>query len=141
MNPYDKSLRVQGFILAGMLAVQYVLGMYVNLFVKFPDNSTQSQLWEFAWSQPALVAHILIAFALLFGSIALCIRAARHRPTVWIWPSLIGLLALVAAGLSGASFVPTQTDLYSYSMSIAFIIAFCAYAWGIYVTGRDAKLL
>lgn len=120
----------------GALVVQYALGMYVNLFVTFPDNATQTQSWEFARSQPALLAHIILAALILIGAIVLCIRSARYRSKSWIWASLIGLLAVLAAGASGAQFIPTQTDLYSYSMSLAFLIAFLSYGWGLYVSRR-----
>jgi len=120
-------LAAQGYILIGVLTLQYLVGMYVNLFVQFPDQ-TGDQLWGFAWSQPALALHIILAFLILIGAIVLCVRAARRRDRTWIWASGIGLLAVLAAGASGASFIPTQNDILSYSMAVAFIIAISAYS-------------
>jgi hypothetical protein len=130
-------LRIQAMVLIGFLVLQYLVGMYVNLFVPFPENATAGQLWEFAWGSPALAAHIIIAILILIGSIVLCIRAARRREKVWVWTSLIGLLAILAASFSGASFIPSQTDIYSYSMALTFLIAFCSYAWGVYASSRE----
>jgi hypothetical protein len=121
----------------GALVVQYLLGMYVNLFVPFPENATEGQLWAFSWSQPALAAHIVLAFLLSLGAIILCIRSVRSKSRVWIWSSFIGLIALLAAGFSGSRFIPTQTDAYSYSMALWFIAAFASYGWGAYASGKE----
>jgi len=129
-----RTLRIQAVVLIVALILQYAVGMYVNLFVPFPEGQTEDQLWEFAWSQPALALHIIFAFLILFGAIMLCIRAARAREKKWIVASGVGLLAIFAAGGSGASFIPSQNDLYSYSMALAFLIALLAYGLGLFTT-------
>src|ERR1043166_10333954 len=96
-------------LLAG-LSLQYALGMYVNLFVSFPEHGSGGQAWEFALTEAPLVSHILLAFLLFFGAIALCIRAVRLKDTRWIWWAAIGLLGILMAGLSGAEFVASQSD-------------------------------
>jgi hypothetical protein len=127
-----RSLRITAMFLWGALVVQYALGMYVNLFVSFPANATEGQLWEFAWAQPSLAAHIILAILILLAAITLCVRGIRSKNRQWIITSSIGLAAVLAAGASGATFIPTQTDLYSYSMSLAFLIAIFAYAWALF---------
>ncbi len=130
MNTKDP-LRIQAFWLLGSLVVQYALGMYVDLFVAFPEGADEGHLWGFAWSQPALAAHIILALLIFLGAIVLCIRAARRRSKLWIWSSFVALLAIVAASVSGSTFIPSQTDIYSYSMALAFIVAGLAYGWGL----------
>ncbi len=137
----DRALRRQGFGLIGGLALQYMLGMYVDLFISFPEGVSEGEQWQFAWSQPALVAHIILALLLFMGSIALCIRAARAHNRQWIIASGIGLLAIFAAAASGGQFIPTQSDPYSYSMAIAFIVAVLAYGWGLYVSGKKGEIV
>jgi hypothetical protein len=132
MEPRLRSLRPHALGLILGLVIQYALGMYVNLFVTFPDGANQGQLWEFAWSQPSLASHIILAFLLLFGAIALCIRAIRAKNKKWIIASTLSLLALLGAGASGATFIPSQTDVYSYSMALCFLIAIFAYIWGLF---------
>jgi hypothetical protein len=143
MNPRQlRGLRIQSVFLLIALVVQYALGMYVNLFISFPDTTAnEGQLWEFAWAQPALATHIVLAMLILLGAIVQCIRASRSHNGTWIWSSLIGLLAVLAAGASGASFIPSQTDLYSYSMSIAFLIALVAYAWALFSVQLEKPLI
>jgi len=130
MNP---ALRIHSIVLMGALIVQYVLGMYVNLFLTFPNNATEGQLWEFAWSQPPLAAHIILAILILIGAIALCIRAIHYKNRRWIIASSLGLVAILAAGASGATFIPSQIDWYSYSMSIFFLAAILSYGWSLFI--------
>ena len=139
MNPrQERSLRIQGVFLSVALVIQYALGMYVNLFVSFPENANEGQLWEFAWSQTPLAAHIILAILILLGAIVALVRALLHKNRTWIIANSIGLVAVLAAGASGAIFIPSQTDLYSYSMSLAFLIAILAYAWGLF-NSRSAE--
>jgi hypothetical protein len=141
MSPKDsRGLRIQGAFLVAALVLQYLLGMYVDLFVPFPEGLAPDQLWAFSWSEPALAAHIVLATLLLLGAVVLCIRALLRRDNVWIIASVTGLAALIAAGLSGAQFIPTQNDVFSYLMAVTFIVAILAYGWGIYASHRrDAR--
>src|SRR5476651_290256 len=106
------------------MIAQYALGMYVTVFVSFPENADTGQSWQFAWGQPVLAAHIILAILLLIGAIVLCVRAIVYRHKTWIRASIVGLLAILAAWASGAVFVPSQAGAYSYAMSLAFLIAF-----------------
>lgn len=127
--------------LLGALVVQYVLGMYVNLYVTFPNGATTGQLWEFSWSQWPLASHIVLAILLVSGAILLCVRAILCKDRKWAIGSIIGLLGILAAGASGAIFIPSQMDAYSFSMSLAFLVAFAAYAWTLFSTRRSTEAL
>jgi hypothetical protein len=130
-------LRTHALVLIGMLIVQYAVGMYIDLFVPFPEGQVGDQLWGFAWSQAPIAIHIILALLIFAGAVVLCIRAARTRERVWLWASGIGFLAILAAGGSGASFIPSQDDIFSYSMALAFLVAVFAYGWGIYEEVRS----
>ena len=125
-------LRVNAIIIIGFLVIQYALGMISNMFVQFPDTSDAGQLWEFARSQFATGAHILIGTLLLLGAVVFVIRAVRQHNRSWIASSAVGLIAILAAFYGGVMFVSTQLDAYSMVMALAFIIAFLAYGWGLY---------
>ena len=139
MDRHLLSVRINGMFLLGALVVQYALGMYVNLYVAFPSSATTGQLWEFAWSQWPLASHIGLAILLLVGAILLCIRAILYKNRTWIIGSVIGLLGILAAGASGAIFIPSQMNAYSYSMSLAFLVAFAAYCWVLFATRRTVQ--
>jgi hypothetical protein len=127
----DPALKKQAIGMVAGLTAQYILGMLSNLFVKFPESAHDGQLWEFAWSQISVAAHIIIGIVLLLGSITLMVRSLLLRNHTWSMISIIGFLAIVLAGVSGSMFITSQSDIYSFSMSVGFIVAFAAYFWGI----------
>lgn len=134
------AMRNNAMSLIGGLIVQYALGMYVNLFVAFPDNLSEGQRWAFAFSQVPLAAHIVLAFLLLSGAIALTVRAIFSKQRMWIIVAVVGLLAVIAALGGGAHFVISQWDGFSYIMSLSFLVALIAYGWGLVAASRSAQL-
>ena len=129
-----RSLRINSIALIIMLILQYILGMIINMYVSFPDTKVAGQLWEFAWSQIPIAAHIILAILILIGAIVLCIRSARNKNRTWFRASGFGLLFVFIAGFSGAQFIATQNDALSFVMSLSFIFAIGSYVWGLYVT-------
>src|SRR5581483_4658322 len=115
----------------GALIVEYLLGMFSNLFIAFPEGAHEKQLWEFAWRQWPIALHIIIGILLLLGTITLFIRSIILKNRAWIIASAIGGISVLAAVGAGASFIPKQTDLYSFIMAVSFIVALLAYFWGI----------
>ncbi len=119
-----------------LLGAQYILGMLSNLFVQFPETGTETQMFEFARTQLPEIAHILLGLVLFVLAVILWIRAIRARSRLWTVAGGIGLVAILTAVVSGARFIPTQNDLYSLVMSLAFIVALLAYVWGLVATAR-----
>ena len=118
-------------LLLGFLILQFLFGMFANLFIEFPDTKNEGILWEFAKNQWPLVMHMIIAALLVIGGIVLLIRTIRRKDKQLIISESIGLLALLVASFVGAQFVSTQADGYSYAMAVAFIISFVSYGWGL----------
>jgi len=125
-------LKIQSHVLLGFLIVQYILGITINLFVQFPDTKSETVLWEFAKSQTAVMLHIILGGLLLIGACVFMVRAARSKNKQWIISASVGLFAILVAVITGAKFVPTQEDMFSFIMALAFIVALIAYSWGIY---------
>jgi hypothetical protein len=125
-------LQTQSYVIMGILILQYLFGMAVNLFVQFPDSKNEGQLWEFAQSQWYLIVHIFFALGLLISGVVLLIRAIRRKDRNWIIAGGVGLFWILVAFMSGVQFVPTQQDVYSYVMAAAFILAVASYGWGLY---------
>lgn len=128
----SSKLRTQAFGLLTGLSLQFLLGMYAALFVQFPENAHEGQLWKFAWTQVPIAAHIIIGLGLLIGAIGLLIRSIKQKNKKWSITASIGAIAILIAIMSGARFIPTQQNILSYVMSIAFILAMLIYSWGIY---------
>ncbi len=132
----QKGFKTQGVIMIAFLIVQYILGMITNLFVQFPESATDGQLWVFAWSQISEASHIILGLLLFVGALVFLIRAIRAKDRNWIIASAIGLAGIVSAIYGGVSFIPSQVDRYSLLMSIAFLVAFVGYGWGLYSSKR-----
>lgn len=126
-----RSLRNSGVAMIVLLGVQYILGMVSNLFVQFPEAGTENQMFEFARTQLPEISHIILGLLLFVFALVFWIRAIRARFRAWTVAAGIGLLAILIAVYSGARFIPTQDDLYSLLMSLAFILALLAYVWGL----------
>jgi len=112
--------------------LQFLLGMFSALFVEFPENASEQQVWKFAGQQIPVVLHMLLGLLLLLGAIALVVRAIILKDKIWIWTSVIGLVGVLVADITGVLFVGQQNDIYSYAMAVAFIVALVAYFWGVY---------
>jgi len=133
----QSSIKVILIFLNCLLVLQYVLGMIVNLFGDIPFDQIEKNTGSFlektglafgyARISPflALQLHWLNACLLILASIALIILGAIvHKKTIWILALLLSLI-FSAATISGASFIAyAGNDYYSFSMAVAFIIAF-----------------
>ena len=127
-------IRIQSVILLCALIAQYILGMYANLFVAFPDGAQGGSAWQFAWTQAVVAAHIVLGILLVIGAIVFLIRVLVAKRTAWRTPAILGLIGILAAAWSGSAFIPSQSNPLSYIMSLSFLLAFFAYAWGIFTT-------
>ena len=130
----NNSLKRQGIGMVIVLAIEYLLGMTSNLFVQFPNSKSEGAMWAYAFKSIPTALHIIVGILLVGGSIMLLIRSIQRKNKLWIRISIIGLITLIMAAMSGSRFIPTQQASYSYIMSIAFIAAFLAYGWGVYQT-------
>jgi hypothetical protein len=106
--------------------------MITNLFVQFPQNKSNGQLWEFAWSQIPLALHIIIGILLLICAIFIIIKSIQQKNRAFIIISSFGGIAILLAGMFGAIFITTQLSIYSFIMSLSFLIALISYGWGFY---------
>lgn len=118
--------------LIGLLILQFLLGMFAALFVEFPEKANEAQIWKFAGQQVSVTLHMLLGLLMLLGAIALVIRAIIMKDKNWIWTSVVGLVGVLAADITGILFIAEQNDIYSYFMAVAFVVALVAYFWGVY---------
>src|ERR1700730_35279 len=105
-----RALRKNSAGISVMLIAEYGLGVGVNLSVRIPaadqGDGIAAALGRALTSQPAgLAVHAALGMLLLVAGVTVLTRAiiARHRPA--IAASAVGLLAIVGAAASGASFV------------------------------------
>lgn len=129
-----------------LLAIQFLVGMLVNLFVVVPAvhpgtaapdyfvGVAQGVVWALENAVVALRLHVIIGLLLFIDALALIALAIASRRRAWVVSSLLGLLGIMAAGFNGASFMNYGHDFSSLFMSIGFLTAVIAYALGFYVT-------
>ena len=129
----------QAFGLTIGLCLQFLLGVWVSLYIAFPENVSTDELWKFANKQPVLVLHILIGTLLLLGAVALMIQAFRSKQRRWKLGSGIGFTSILLAWLCGERFVATQNDAFSFAMAVFFLTAALAYGQTIYKTSTQKQ--
>ena len=114
----------------GLLAFQFALGMWVNLFGAFPDSATFGGLFLFQGDAPLLV-HVTVA-ALLLGTAAVTVALSLGRGVPWGARVLVavGGIGVVVAAVFGYLFLASgyATDGYSYGMALGFLLAVLGYA-------------
>lgn len=135
---------IAAFTLA-LLAIQFLVGMLVNLFVQVPavhpgvgaDNYfvgvAQGVAWALAHSALALKLHVIVGLLLFLAALALLALAIAVQRRAWIIAAVFGLIGIMGAGFNGASFMNYGHDFSSLIMSIGFLLAATSYVLGFYM--------
>lgn len=126
------ALNRQGIGLIIGLAVQYALGMTINLFVEFPAGGSAHEMWDFTLHNPLVLVHLIIGTLLILGAATLVVRTIRQHVETWRLPAISGLVWVLTAWTAGDTFVTSQADILSYIMSLAFLLAVLSYVFGLY---------
>ncbi len=129
-----------------LLAVQFLVGMVVNLFVQLPDTHPGAQAGDYfsgvaqgvSWAIGAgalpLQVHVVIGLLLLVTSLAILGLAIASRQRTWIVAAVLGWIGITAAGFNGASFLNYGHDFSSMLMATGFLVAIVSYGLGMYHT-------
>jgi len=110
-----------------VLAIQFVLGVYVNMYVTFPEGGDANAHWEFASTSLPVLGHIILGIAILFGSLGYLVITLKKKQAQLRPYAISGFVAVLAAFLGGESFVSLQDDAFSMLMAIGFITALLIY--------------
>lgn len=122
-----------------LLVIQFLIGIFVNLFVKIPAVHTgqnpsnyfsgviQVLIWVLG-NGPLLVRiHVLIALLLFVLGTSLIFRVgALHVPGTRFW-TFFGWFGIWGAGFNGASFLIFNEDFSSMFMALGFAFALLSY--------------
>jgi hypothetical protein len=125
--------------------VQFMLGMATNLFVQIPTNHpgakppeyfsgvAQSVTWAILGGPSIwLVLHAVMGLLIVLSAAGLLFRTIQTRNRLAITTSVIGALAVLAAGFNGGSHLNYHEDFSSMIMATFFAIAVTAYMVGLW---------
>jgi hypothetical protein len=122
-----------------LLIVQFLLGMFANLFVTFSTSTDPNPLAVvFTGGSPALMLHVVLAVVLFILALLVLISAAFiHRRTL-IAVASAGLASTAIAFFSGIAFIYTgyTNNTLSYLMAVGFLFGLIIYG---YFAGRGEQ--
>ncbi len=120
----------------GALGVQFLLGMYLNLFVSLPMHRTAPMgsmgsmggMMAMAGMSPLVMLHVLWGLGLASGGFIVGVGALAARRAHLVAASGVGLVAIGAAGWAGLRFLMAgQHNAMSYTMAVGWLVAILAY--------------
>src|ERR1700736_2649288 len=145
----DAFRRTLGFAL-GMLIIQFLLGMAVNLFVTIPSNHpgakppeyfggvVASVSWAVLHGGLWLTLHAVWGLVLVFGALGTLVQATRMGGGGRITLAALGFVGVLAAGFNGGSFLNYNENFSSMLMAVGFALATSAYVALLYGTPKGA---
>ena len=110
-------------VMLGALAVQLLLGMANNLWLDQPEPNL-----DHASPQSLLSAHTTWAYVLIVLAVWILVDAVRIRRERGVLPAAAGLVGVLVAYSSGLVYYVTESDVWSFLMTIGFTLAILAYA-------------
>ena len=124
-------LRQASLAILIVLAVQFALGIGVNLYVTLPAAGHPGHASWFG-NGALLALHAALGMFLLLAAIFVLVRAIVARNVTLIVTSAAGLVAIFAAAFFGSGFTDKLTDGYSLGMAMATAVALVCYAVGLF---------
>ena len=127
-----------GFAL-GMLLIQFLLGMAVNLFVTVPSNHpganppeyfcgvVSSVTWAILRGGLWLTLHAAWGLILVLGALGTLVQAIRLGGGGRITLTVLGFIGVLGAGFNGGSFLNYNQNFSSMLMAVGFALAMSAY--------------
>jgi hypothetical protein len=106
----------------GLLGLQFILGMILNLFVGLPSNGSLTGIPPVYAA--VLLGHIIVAFALIAIGALLIVLGFQSKSKVAIVGSLIVLTGVAVAFAAGVIFLyDGQNNVYSFIMALGFLVS------------------
>jgi len=117
-----------------LLAIQFALGIGVNLYVTLPAAGHPGHASWFG-NGVLLALHAALGMFLILAAIFVLVRAIMARNATLIVTSAAGLVAILLAAYFGSGFTDKLTDGYSLGMALAMAAALVCYAVGLFAAG------
>ena len=130
-----KALRRASFASLVLLLIQYVLGMYTNIYVTVPSADKGGGLGKAISNGPAaLSVHAVLALLLILSAIGLLVQAIMARYWTVLAAAAVGLITIIGAAFSGANFTNNGgQDSASMTMAVLAGVAMLSYGTALYL--------
>jgi hypothetical protein len=116
-----------------LIVAEFILGMYVNLYVTVPRADHAHGSGNVLSNGPATLSiHAVLGLLLALAAIGVLVLAVRTRRAAAIIFSVAGLLAIAFAAMAGASFASSGRAADSMAMSVLTGVALLCYAANLY---------
>ena len=117
-----------------LVVAEYLIGMYVNLFVTIPPADHGHSVGSAIANGPAILAtHAVIGLLLGLAALGVLVQAIMARHPGAIAASAVGLFALAFASAAGASFTSSGRPADSMAMSVLTGAGLLCYAANLYL--------
>jgi heme A synthase len=117
-------IRMASFGALTMLILQFVIGVAYNLYGTAPTATKSVGMF----SSPLLAIHVILGILLVIAAAVLVFRAVQAKSRPALATSIIGLVAIIGAGISGGQFAQNGAEGASLGMAIATAVAMLCYA-------------
>lgn len=113
------------------LGLEFLLGMIVNLYVQFPANSPNGNVFTWVTQHSTLtMIHILLGTVILVLGLFNLILTTSMQGKVAIITSIVGFVSILFSWGSGMAFLTNgQQNMMSLDMSIGFILSVFVYGY------------
>jgi hypothetical protein len=133
-----RGLRANSFAAIVILLIEYGLGIWVNLYGQLPAADHGAKLAAgfgraVADGPAGLSIHTVLGLVLIVSAITALVRSILVRRPALITVAAVGLVAIVAAAVSGARFVGHGDNGSSMGMAVAAGVAIGAYALALFL--------
>ncbi len=129
-----------------LLAVQFIIGMWMNLFAVFPSIGSTFFMYGMMHGMmrvmlavPELMVHMMLGILIGIVSLLILMAFAMGRNYVLLLLSVIASLSVLIAGISGIEFMFSgfANNTLSFIMSMGFLFTIISYSIILYIIGRD----
>jgi hypothetical protein len=110
------------------IAVQFSLGVILNLYVEVPASDAHAGWMQEIQTAPGmLTAHAILGLLLVGGAVIVAIQAIAVRHGALIAVATVGIVALIGAFVAGEEFVKDGSNGESLTMTLLASVALVCY--------------
>ncbi len=123
-----------------LTVAEYLIGMYVNLYVSVPQADHGSSLGTEISNGPAVLSlHAVVGLLLGLGALGVLVQSVLAKHWAVAGVSAVGLLAMALASVAGTGFTSTGDSSASMAMAVLTGVALLCYAANLYMLRLAAR--